>query len=59
MIPPSEKDIQTAQNTHVVKAPVRARLVLPIALIPTIVTLLQENFRMHQEAFGPPKGGMH
>jgi hypothetical protein len=58
MIPPTERDLQTAQTTHVVKAPVRARIVLPVGLIPTIISLLQENFRLHQEAFGPPRGGL-
>jgi hypothetical protein len=59
MNPLGEKDIQDAQATHLVKAPVRARLVVPIPLIPGLIAALQENFRLHQESYGPPKGGVH
>jgi hypothetical protein len=57
MYPLGEREIQAAQATHVVKAPVKARIVVPIPLIPGLIAALQENFRLHQEAFGPPKGG--
>ena len=59
MSPLNEKDVREAQATSVVKAPVRARLVVPIPLIPGLIAALQENFRLHQEAYGPPKGGLH
>jgi hypothetical protein len=59
MNPLGEREIQEAQSSHTVKAPIRARLVLPIPLIPGLIAALQENFRLHQEAYGPPKGGVH
>lgn len=59
MNPLGERDIQEAQASHVVKAPVRARIVVPIPLIPGLIAALQENFRLHQESYGPPKGGVH
>ena len=39
-----------------VKAPVRARLVVPVQMIPGLIAALQDNFRLYQESFGPPKG---
>jgi hypothetical protein len=59
MLPIGEREIQQAQETQVVKAPVRARLVVPIQMIPGLIAALQENFRMYQESFGPPKGPLH
>ena len=59
MHPLGEREIQAAQSSHVVKAPVRAKLVVPIPLIPGLIAALQENFRLHQESYGPPRGGLH
>jgi hypothetical protein len=59
MSPLGEREIQEAQERHVVKAPIKARLVVPIPLIPGLIAALQENFRLHQESYGPPKGGVH
>ena len=41
------------------QAPVRARLVVPVQMIPGLIAALQENFRLYQESFGPPKGPLH
>ena len=59
MLPIGEREIQEAQSTHVVKAPVRARMVVPVQMIPGLVAALQENFRLYQESFGPLKGPLH
>ena len=59
MHPLGEREIQAAQTSHTVKAPVRAKLVVPIPLIPGLIAALQENFRLHQESYGPPRGGLH
>ena len=56
MLPLGEKQVQQAQDTHVVKAPVRARLVVPVQMVPGLIAALQDNFRLYQESFGPPKG---
>lgn len=59
MLPMGAREIEQAQTSHVVKAPVRARLVVPVQMVPGLVTALQENYRMYQESFGPPKGSLH
>ena len=59
MHPIGEREIQEAQATHVVRAPVKARLVVPVQMIPGLISALQENFRLYQESFGPPKGPLH
>ncbi|PYQ46515.1 MAG: hypothetical protein DMF77_00550 [Acidobacteria bacterium] len=57
--PIGEREIQEAQSTHLVRAPVRARMVVPVQMIPGLIAALQENFRLYQESFGPPKGPTH
>jgi hypothetical protein len=56
MLPLGEKQVKEAQATHVVKAPVRARLVVPVQMVPGLIAALQDNFRLYQESFSPPKG---
>jgi hypothetical protein len=56
MLPLGEKQVKEAQATHVVKAPVRARLVVPVQMVPGLIAALQDNFRLYQESFGPTKG---
>lgn len=48
--PLSEGEVESAQRTGVVKAPVRARLALPVQMIPGLIAALQENFRLYQQA---------
>lgn len=59
MLPIGERELQQAQATNVVKAPVRARLVVPVQMIPGLIAALEENFRLYQESFGLPKGPLH
>ena len=59
MHPIGERELQEAQSTHFVKAPVKARLVVPVQMIPGLISALQENFRLFQESFGPVKGQLH
>src|SRR6266571_5396656 len=59
MLPLGERQIQQAQQSHVVQAPVRARMVVPVQMIPGLIAALQENFRLYQESFGPPRGSLH
>jgi hypothetical protein len=56
MLPLGERQVKEAQATHVVKAPVRARLVVPVQMVPGLIAALQDNFRLYQESFSPPKG---
>ena len=59
MLPIGEREVQQAQVSHIVKAPVRARLVLPVQMVPGLIAALQENFRLYQESFAPAKGPLH
>ncbi len=59
MLPLTEREVEAAQTSHVVRAPVRARMVIPVQMIPGLIAALQENFRLYQESFGPPKGPLH
>jgi len=59
MLPLGEKQLREAQESGVVKAPVRARLVVPVQMIPGLIAALQDNFRSFQDSYGPPKGSLH
>jgi hypothetical protein len=59
MLPPTEKQLREAQSTHVVRAPVRARLVVPVQMIPGLIAALQDNYRGYQEAVASQKGSLH
>jgi Protein of unknown function (DUF3467) len=57
MLPPTEKQLREAQSTHVVSAPVRARLAVPVQMVPGLIAALQDNFRLYQQSFNsPPRG---
>jgi hypothetical protein len=48
--PLSERDIKNAEASQTVKAPVVARLALPFAVVPGLISALQEQLRTFQEA---------
>jgi hypothetical protein len=52
VMPLSERDIQSAEEQHVLKAPVRAQLVVPVQFIPSLVAALQEHMRVYSESTG-------
>lgn len=52
VMPLSERDIQAAESNHVLKAPVRAQLVVPVQFIPSLVAALQEHMRIYSESTG-------
>lgn len=54
VMPLSEQDIRDAESQHVVRAPVKARLVMPVQFIPTLIAALQENLRVYSESHTPP-----
>ncbi len=62
VLPLSEKDIKTAEADHVVRAPVRARIVVPIQFVPNLIAALQEHMRVFSESQPSPdwpKGPVH
>ena len=64
--PLSDRDVQSAETSHTIKAPVIARIALPFGVIPGLIAALQEQVRAVQEAAAaaePPaawsKGPLH
>jgi Protein of unknown function (DUF3467) len=61
VLPLSEKDIHVAESEHVVKAPVRAKVAVPLQVIPNLIAALQEHMRIISESTGASwdKGPVH
>ena len=60
VLPLSEEELRKAETQHLVKAPVRARVVVPVQFIPNLVAALQEHMRVFSESYsnvGWTKGG--
>ena len=54
VMPLSEKEIRDAEAEHVVRAPIRSRIVLPVQFVPTLIAALQENMRIYSESHQQP-----
>ena len=54
VLPPTERDVREAVSEKVLKAPVRSRIVVPMAFIPNLINALQEHFRACTESGGSP-----
>ncbi|HVC20869.1 MAG TPA: DUF3467 domain-containing protein [Vicinamibacterales bacterium] len=50
VMPLSDQALRDAQSDHIVRAPVRARVVLPVQSIPALIGALQEHLRVYAEA---------
>ncbi len=62
VLPLTERDLKEAEAQHVVHAPVRARVVLPLPMVPSLIAALQEHARVFSEqapAEGWGKGPVH
>ena len=61
VLPLSEKDISQAQSEHVVRAPVRAKIAVPLQVVPNLIAALQEHMRIFSESTGASwdKGPVH
>ena len=51
VMPLSEKEIRDAEADHVVRAPARAKVVVPPQLVPNLIAALQENWRVFSESY--------
>jgi hypothetical protein len=51
VMPLSEKEIREAETEHVVRAPVRAKIVVPVQFIPNLIGALQEHWRVYSESY--------
>lgn len=61
VLPLSERDIKNAEAEHIVRAPVRAKIVVPLQVVPNLITALQEHMRVYSESTGGSwdKGPVH
>ncbi len=50
--PLSERDVRKAETDHVVRAPIKARIVAPVQFIPNLSAALQEHLRVYSESYG-------
>ena len=54
VLPLSEKEVREAEQSgteHVVRAPVRTRVVVPIQFVPNLIAALQEHMRVFSETY--------
>ena len=49
--PLSEKDVRDAQDEHIVRAPVRSRIVVPVQFVPNMIAALQEHLRVYSDSY--------
>ena len=61
VMPLSEQELRNASQDHVVKAPVRSKVVVPVQFVPNLITALQEHMRVFSESTGAQwdKGPVH
>ena len=61
VLPLSERDIKHAEAEHIVRAPVRAKIVVPLQVVPNLIAALQEHMRVYSESTGASwdKGPVH
>lgn len=50
VMPLSEAVVRTAESEHVVKAPVRARIAVPVQFVPALIAALQDHMRVFADA---------
>jgi Protein of unknown function (DUF3467) len=50
MAPLSEKDVRAAEAEHVVRAPVKAKIVLSPQVVPSLIAALQDQLRIYSES---------
>jgi hypothetical protein len=51
VMPLSEREVKAAEKDHVVRAPVRARVVVPVQFVPNLIAALQEHLRVFGESY--------
>ena len=59
-MPLSDKEIKEAEAEHVVRAPVKMKVVVPVQFVPNLIAALQEHWRVFSESYsnvGWNKGG--
>ena len=60
MGPLSEQDVRAAEADHVVRAPVKAQVVLSVQVVPNLIAALQDQLRIYTESTGAAgRGPIH
>jgi hypothetical protein len=61
MTPLSEQDVRHAETEHIVRAPARARVVVPVQVVPNLIAALQDQLRAYSESYSgaPSRGPVH
>ena len=49
--PLSDKEIKETEHEHVVRAPVRTKIVVPVQFVPNLIAALQEHWRVYSESY--------
>ncbi len=57
VMPLSDAAVRSAETDHVVKAPVRARIAVPVQFVPSLISALQEHMRVFSEAHSNVRQG--
>jgi hypothetical protein len=52
VMPLSDKEIRDAEIEHVVRAPVKTKIVLPVQFMPNLIAAMQEHWRVYSESHG-------
>ena len=62
VMPLSGEDVKSAEPERVVRAPVRTKVVVPVQLLPNLISALQEHTRLFSDSYAKqdwPKGPVH
>ena len=51
VMPLSDKEIKEAESEHIVRAPVRTKIVVPVQFVPNLIAALQEHWRVYSESY--------
>ena len=49
-MPLSDKEIRDAETDHVVRAPVKTKIVVPVQFMPNLISAMQEHWRVYSES---------
>ena len=51
VMPLTDKEIREAESEHLVRAPVRVKVVVPVQFVPNLISALQEHWRVFSESY--------
>jgi len=51
VMPLSEKEIKAAETEHIVRAPVKTKIVVPVQFVPNLIAALQEHVRVFSDTY--------